>query len=94
MRFLHGPICQEAVETRVAHLGEHARHRGAPRDAERDDVVAAQGHDARVEAHEPIDHLPNVASARQPEPGQLDGRPLAELARPLARRRGGDEPRG
>src|SRR2546426_6215496 len=53
MRLFHRAVRQHAVEPRVAHLGEHARHRRAARDAERDDVVAAERAGDRREPHEP-----------------------------------------
>src|SRR5712692_3356780 len=91
---LHGAARQGPVEACVPHLGEHARHRGAARNTERDDVVTVQGHHAQVEAHEPVERLAEVASARQPEPGELHRGARAELARAHAVRCGPGEPRG
>src|SRR5262245_36964578 len=55
VRFFQLPACQRAVEPRISELRQNARDRRAARDPERDDVVAAQGHDARLEPDEPVD---------------------------------------
>src|SRR6266850_2333074 len=80
--FLHGTAGERAVQPRVPHLGENARNRGTPRDPERDEVVAAQGHDSRVEPDEPVERRGDAAIAGQPEPGELD---RVDVERPPAR---------
>src|SRR6266849_4207254 len=94
VRFFHGTACEPSIESRVTNLRQDARNCGAARDPERDDVVAAQGHDARIEAGEPVDRCTDLAVAGQPEPRELDRRAATELARALAGRAGGGEPRG
>src|SRR5713226_6737093 len=70
---LHGAISQAPVQAAVAQLGEHLRHPGPPRDAER---------------------RPHAGVAGEPEPRELDGRAVPELARHGARRRRGREAPG
>src|SRR5690242_7639036 len=71
LRFFHGTARQGSVETRVPELAPDARDRRAARDAERDDIVAAQGRNARIEFGEPVDRRADVAVAGQPQPREL-----------------------
>src|SRR5262245_23228642 len=84
---------ERAVEPSVSELRQDARDRGTARDAERDDVVAAQGDHTRLEPDEPVERRAHLAVGRQPEPGELDRRRAAELARAGARGGRGGEPR-
>src|SRR5439155_15943607 len=94
VRLFHGPAREPAVQPCVPHLGQDARDGGAARDPERDDVVAAQGDDARIEAGEPVDRFADLALAGEPEPRELEGRAGSKLARALAGHSGGRQARG
>ena len=91
MLLFHRAAREHPVEPRVAHLGEHARHRRAARNAERDDVVAAERRGTRREPDEPVERLADGPRPSQPEPAQLDGGAVAEQARALTGRAGGEE---
>src|SRR5713101_226155 len=91
---LHGAISQAPVQAAVAQLGEHLRHPGPPRDAERHDVVPRERDEAPVEAEIPVERRPHAGVAGEPEPRELDGRAVPELARHGARRRRGREAPG
>src|SRR5215813_214212 len=90
VRFFHGPAREPPVEPCVPHLGQDARHGRSARDPERDDVVAAQGYDARIEAGEPVNEVADLAVAGEPEPRELERRGAAQRAprRRRARARG------
>src|SRR5439155_1713781 len=91
MLFFHRAARERPVEPRVAHLGEHARHRRAARNAERDDVIAAEQRGTRREPDEPDERIADGSRPSQPEPAQLDGGAVAEQARALTGRAGGEE---
>src|SRR5262249_35464910 len=85
--FFHGAAGQVSVEPRVAQLRQDTRDRRAARDTERDDIVAAQGRDSRIEPGVPVDRRAQIAVTGQPQPRELDRRASPHLARPRAGRR-------
>src|SRR3990167_7460310 len=92
-----GPVGDETVQPPVPELGERPRHRGAPRDAECDDVLGTERAGRAIESHEPLDDLPHrgrpSAGSRhlEPEPRQVHESPFAQQACAFARPRGVEE---